>query len=233
MGDAPGDIGPGGGALRGDQGGDVVEGDDEALELAGLPFGGDAHQQIQAAAIADDRDLGLGAARGPVHGLFHQGRHFRHGGRQLAANQRIGPHRQQGQRRAVGKFDTGARIEADDPGGDTGQHGFREPPSAVELLVGLDKLLALAVELAGHAVEGARQAADFIVCRPLIDAHREIAGPHPLGGGDEVADGAPQSGGETQPDPHRCEQEQQGDQAEDQGECDLDTRTLAFEPLVF
>ena len=62
--DAARDVGPGRGALRRDQVGDVVERHHIAAVLVGRLLGGDAHRQIALAHVAADRDLSL---HQPVH----------------------------------------------------------------------------------------------------------------------------------------------------------------------
>ena len=54
VGDAAGDVGPGGAALGGDEVGDVVEGDDIAVSAARRPLGGDADIDRAVAAAAGD-----------------------------------------------------------------------------------------------------------------------------------------------------------------------------------
>ncbi len=80
MGDAAGDIGPGGLALRRQELGDVVEGDDKAADLAavllGVGFGGDANEQRAHAVGASDLDLGLRQPVRPPGGLLQEPGHF-------------------------------------------------------------------------------------------------------------------------------------------------------------
>ena len=76
-----------------------------------------------------------------------------------------------------------AVVEADDAGRDPGQHRLGEAAALVELAVGLDQLALLALELVGHAVEGAAQATPSSSSRLAFrHARRQIAGADPLGG---------------------------------------------------
>ena len=59
VGDAAGDIGPSRLALRRQQLGDVVEGDDKTADIAPVMLGGDAHQQGARAVAADQLHLRL------------------------------------------------------------------------------------------------------------------------------------------------------------------------------
>ena len=62
VGDAARDVGPGRGALRENQLGDVVDGDDVAVLGLGRLLAGDAHREIALLAVAGDRDLALDQA---------------------------------------------------------------------------------------------------------------------------------------------------------------------------
>ena len=232
VGDPARDVGPGGGTLGGDERGDVVEGDDEALERVAKPLGADADEQVSRAAVAYDRDLVLAAPVGPFHRLVHDRAHLGHGVGESAADQLVGAARQQLERRAVGILDAALGIEPDDAGGHARQYRFGEPSPRVELAVGLDEFAALGSQLLGHTVEGAAQAGDLVVARAFLDARVEVAPAHLLGGGDEVAYRPRELGREGEAEPHRGEQQQQRDDAEYEGESYLDLRSLALEALI-
>ena len=124
------------------------------------------------------------------------------------------------------------RIEADDPGGDPGEHRLGEASAVVELQVGVLQRLLLTVDLAGHAIEGTAERADLVVAPGLGDTRRELAGPDPVGGGDEPADRPGDPVGELEAEPDRRQQHQECHHNEDHHEGDLDAVALLFEPLV-
>ncbi len=77
VGDAAGDVGPGRGALRGDQLGDVVEGQHRAVVLLALLLARHAHREVALLAADDERDLVLRAALVLV-GAAEHGRELGH-----------------------------------------------------------------------------------------------------------------------------------------------------------
>ena len=52
--------------------------------------------------------------------------------------------------------------------------------------VGLDQLALLALDLVGHAVEGAAERGELVVLLAFRHAGRQVAGPHPVGGADQA-----------------------------------------------
>ena len=60
-------------------------------------------------------------------------------------------------------------IDADDAGGDAGQHGLGEAAALVDQILGLQDLVALRLQLLQHLVEGVAERGDVAVGR----AHRQ------------------------------------------------------------
>ena len=232
VGDAPGDIGPCGGALGRQKLGDVVEGNDIADDVFAHAFGGDAYQQRVLPALAHQFDLRLLQPFRPAPGALHQLRHLGNHVDEAFAHGREQVDGQKLRCRAVGQVDASLPIEADDPGGDAGKDGLRETPAFVELAIGLDEAAPLAFELAGHAVEGAIQDADLVAGNVGVDTCREVAVAHPLGRRDQVADGAHKLGGQCQPQPHRRQKQQKRHHHEDHDEGDLRAFAPFFQALV-
>ena len=170
----------------------------------------------------------VGAARG----LVEQRRHLGHDLGEVLADRLLEIDAEQRRGRAVGQVDAARAIEPDDPGGDAGQHRLGEPAPLVELPVRLDQLALLALDLVGHAVEGAAQRGEFVVFLALGHARGKIAAAHPLGRGDQPADRIGELGGEMDPDRHRGDQKQHRHHQEDQREGDLKARSLTFQLLV-
>ena len=83
---------------------------------------------------------------------------------------------------AVGQLDAALAVQPDHPGGNAGQHRLGEPAAAVDLAVGVHQLGALRRQLAGHAVEGARQPGHLVAGGRLRHAHGQVAAAHPFGG---------------------------------------------------
>ena len=61
------------------------------------------------------------------------------------------------ERRAIDERNAAERINSDDSCTDAGEHRLGETAAFVELLIGRDELVALLLELRGHAIKGARQ----------------------------------------------------------------------------
>ena len=120
-----------------------------------------------------------------------------------------------------------------DAGGHPRQHRLGEPPTFVDLAVGVHQFTALGGELAGHPVERARQAGELVAGRRLRDPHREIAAAHAFRGEDQPPDRTSDLVGQHQTDRHRREQHQQRHDGKDPGEGELQPRTILVEALVF
>src|SRR6202789_2961569 len=185
MGDAARDVGPGGGALGGDQIGDVVESDDEA-GLASALLAVDLDAQIAHLAAALDArfparppdrlrqraadqagELGNGLGIMAAFDLFMRGIEQARGG-------------------AVDDGDAALAAQADDAGADAGQHRFGEPPPHVDLVARIDQFATLAAQLRRHAVEGMAQNADLVVVALDGDARAQIAFGNAFGGIDQL-----------------------------------------------
>ncbi len=97
VGDAAGDVGPGGGALRGDEIGDVVERDDAAA-VAAPRIAGDADVEDALAAVAQHRRLALMQAHAQRARLFPD-QADASGGRRRAATDQLPARRRAAARR--------------------------------------------------------------------------------------------------------------------------------------
>ena len=201
-----------------------------------LQLGADAHQQrAPAVGRADLRSRA-------VRGAFRRARAPRAAaaansgttsasccpiaGQQIDAQQFVGG--------AVGQLDPPLRVQPDHARRDAGQHGLGEAPALVDLAVGVHQLGALRGELAGHAVERARQPGHLVVGRrspaPAPPGRRRAPArrrwiSRPIGRAIWLA--------MHQPDQHRRRQHQQRHQREDPGEGDLQPGPVLVQPLVF
>src|SRR3546814_11317154 len=101
---------------------------------------------------------------------------------------RLGALAQEVEGQAVGEVDAAVLVEADDPCRYAAQHRLDEAVAVVELLVGLEQGVLLALQLAGHLVDGARQVADLVTPRRAEHASPEFALAYPLGGGHPAAE---------------------------------------------
>ena len=201
MGDAAGDIGPGRGALRLDEIGDVVERDDEAVVGGVVPFERHAGGDDPLAAVPGDRHLFLNQSD-PVD---------------LGAPQKVGDLRQdagdrlsetvlaanQFQRRAVGDRDPTFGVDADDAGRHAGQDGFDEAAAFVHLAIDGEQRIALAVQLRRHQIERAGEPGQIALAALGRHAHIEIAACHLARGADQPPDRRDQPIGEADADPDR------------------------------
>ena len=153
VGDAAGDVGPGGAALVEQLLGDVVEGEDVAAldphplhrQRARLAAGGELDDVL--ALVAVEMGVELGRELG-----------------ELAADRLVLVGLEQGLGRAVDQPHVALLVDRDDAGGDPGQHRLDEGAAAVELGVGRDQGAGLLLEPAGHPVEGVAQDADLVAC---------------------------------------------------------------------
>ena len=134
MRDTPRDVGPGRRALREDEFGNIIDGDDVAVFGFRSLFAGHAHGKIPLLAVAVDGDLALHetlmtAARGV--------KDFRKFGGDFAERQTkslaFGTS-DQSLRRAIENGDEPFGIDADDACACTGQHRLRKTPAAVDLI---------------------------------------------------------------------------------------------------
>ena len=229
VGDAAGDVGPGRGALRGDQLGDVVEGDDvAALGIDGL-LAGDAHRDVAVAAAAADRDLALDQALAARSRLVDDLLELR---RDLverapervglaAADELLGG--------AVEDADAALAVDADDAGAGAGEHRLGEAAAAVDHVAGAHDVVALGAQLLRHLVEGLAELGEIA----FRAAHRhldvQIAGRDDVGGADQPPDRRHQAVGEVEADPHRRQQHGERDHRVHQRERDLDAEAPRLE----
>ena len=233
VGDAPGDVAPRRHALRHDEVGHVVEGDDVALEVAVVGLAaGDADEEVALAGAAAELDLGLGDAALALVEAVEEVGELRHRLADGAAGRGLEVEVDEGGGGGVHHLDAPGPVEADDPGGDPGEHRVEEPPPPLGLGVGGDELVALALHLAGHLVEGPSEQRDLVVAPLLAHAHVEVAVADALGRRGEPADGPRQALGEPQAGPHRPEDDDEGEADVDEGELEEQPPAVGLELLV-
>ena len=141
---APRNVGPGGGALRGDELGDVIKCDDV---MALIGFAGqltrNTHVEIAIATSPVDGDLPLDqslAAGARRREEINQFRH--HVAERVTQHLRLGV-ADQLLGRAVEDADPPLRIHANDAGAGARQHRFGEPAAAVDEVAGAHDVVAL------------------------------------------------------------------------------------------
>ena len=148
VGDAAGDVLPGGVALRRDETGYVVEGQNKAV------IRGAAGAKAQATRVraAGDVDLRLGAGGG-MGGLFHQFREFRGEITQPLAVRGVGRQAEQGHGLAVDGGNTALAVEADHACADPGQNRLDELTPGLRLVTGGLERGLLSLKIGGHSIE--------------------------------------------------------------------------------
>ena len=124
-------------------------------------------------------------------------------------------------------------IEADDAGGHARQHRFGEAAALVELLIGGDEIVALLLQLLGHAVEGARQRLEVAWSFELGDLGVEIAGRDAPRRIEQAHHRRHDAVGEPQAEPDRRQKEDQRHAGIHQREGHLDARALLQQLVVF
>ena len=210
MGDPAGDVGPGRGALRRNQLGDVVEGQHRAVVLLALLLVRHAHGEIALLAADDEGDLMLRPALVLVGTAQHGGK-LRHRLGERAADELGSIATEELLRRAVGKRDAVVAIETDDTRRHAGEHGLHEAAPLGELGVGGDEVRALALQLLGHGVEVHRQAAQVPLATPDRQLDLQVALGDVLGGADQPADRRHEAARKPDPRPDRGQQRGQRD----------------------
>ena len=232
MGDAPGDVGPGRRALGGHQLRDIVEGDHVADDIAAKAFGRHAREKGVEPSLADELDLRLLHAVRALHDPLEKVRHLGDRLAQVLTDGLLQVDGQELRGRTVGQIDAPVDVQTDNAGGHTGEHGFHEPAPFVQLTVGLHQARLLAFQLAGHAVKGTAQGAQFVGAGGGLDAHAQVPFAHPFGGRDQVADGPSELGRLRHADPDGGQQQQQHHQPEDDHEYDLNVLEAIFQAFV-
>ena len=141
VGDPPGDVRPGRLALSRQQLGDVVEGDDIAVDSA-LPLlgGGPGEQRAQGPFGRGERDLALADAAGTPHDRVQEVGELGQDRAELLAQQGLRVAAQQLAGGEVQVVDPAPTVEADDAGRDPGQDCLNEAAPVVELPVGVEQL---------------------------------------------------------------------------------------------
>ena len=171
VGDAAGDFLPGGGFLRAQHFGQVVEHEDEAGVGAARTERTDGDGKVQDAAGDDGFDFARddAHAQGAAHQELHGARGF--GAEQvferLDVASRTAEHAGDG---GIFAQDGAVGVQRDYAGGNVFENGFHQLAAALEFLHGLLEvarelidLRALVAQLRGHGVEGANQDAEFVL----------------------------------------------------------------------
>ena len=144
MRDAARDVGPGGAALRRHQVGDVVERDDEALDLAARALLRDLDVEGALLAVARELDLAVRRPAASLPRLLENRPQLREQPRPAGGRCRSlssSPSAASAER--LTSVTRPGRVEADDAGGDAGQHRLGEAPPLVDLLVRVEQFVAL------------------------------------------------------------------------------------------
>ena len=180
MRDAAGDIPPGRHPLRGDEIRDIVESHHIAFErTVRVPPDRDADQKLEQAPGAADGDLLLHGLRPALLQPVQQGAELRHGKGEFLPF-RGGGKLQKPLTGTVQKQHPPLRIHADHARRHRSEHGVEKAPLLLGAAVGIQKRLALDLELAGHLVEHPAQHGDFVVPRFFLHMNVEIPAPDAL-----------------------------------------------------
>ena len=139
VGDAPGDVAPGGHTLRHDEVGDVVEADDTPSRRRRRHGGRDPHQQVASRARCGAADLGLADAGLPGIEPVEQGREFRHRLGQGLGGEPFGSRARSATGGGVHHLDATEPVEADDASRHAGQDQNRTGGGRSVELVGGDQ----------------------------------------------------------------------------------------------
>ena len=221
MRDAARDIGPGGGALRGYELGDVVERHHiVALGRARL-LARHSHRQVALLAVAVDRHLALNEAlHSGARGRKHVGKLGHDIGQRAPECVGFGTS-DQSFRGPIQNADAALGVDPDDAGARSGQHSFGETTAAIDQVTRAHDVVALGPQLLRHLVEGLAQLGEVALGAPGRHLNVEIAGRDNLSRADQAADGRHQVIGEVQSDPDRRQQHDERDHRVHQSECDL------------
>ncbi len=215
MGDAPRDVLPGGVALGGDQAGDVVEGQHQPL---GAVAGAHAQAERLAAPHHVHVLLHLAVEVGGGGGDVFQ---FRRDLFQPATEGLGGGDVQQFGGLAIDGRDLALRVQADNPGADAQQDGLHEVALGLGVGVRGAQGLLLGLQVAGHAVEGARQHRDLLGIAAGVHPGRQVAAGHPPGRLHQARHRPGDAPRRQHAQPHRPHQHQQRGLGVAQGEGGL------------
>src|SRR6202521_806266 len=231
VGDAAGNVGPRGGALRHDEIRDVVERHHVAVLDLGRLLGRHPDREVALAAVMADRDLAL--ALHAALGLVKQRRQLRHDRRERPAEHvRLGSPDELF-RRTIEDADTTFGVDADDAGTGAGQDGFGEAAAAVDDVMGAHQIVALGSQLLRHLVERLAEMPEIALAVANRHTDVEVPGRDQAGGADQATDRRDQAVGEIQPDPDRRKQHDQRDHRVHRGKRHLDARAARLQALIF
>ena len=233
MGDAPGNVRPCGASLGGHQIGDVVDGDDEGMIHIASGFALQRHLHIQCPflPVAPDVDLLAQFRAVDAAQLAECGVQFRRYFCQRSADQ--GVLAQQGLGRGIYDGDRARIVDAENGCAHAGQHGFGKPCTLIDIVLGLQDLVALVSQLVDHVVECIAEILQIAFGVLGSDLYVEITRAYLVGSGDQPPDRRyhPVRHADTHPD---------GRKQDDQTHADIEHRkrklkrpAIAFETPIF
>jgi hypothetical protein len=233
MGDAARHVGPGRGALRRHQIGNVVQRDDVAVVGFRRLFACDPDRQITFATIAIDRHLPLHKALGARASRGNHACEFRHNVYQWAAERFGFRAADQSFGRAIENADASLGIDANDACARACQHRFGESTAAVDKVARADDVVALGPQFVRHLVEGLAEVCEIALGTADRNLHVEIARGNEARGADQATDRGYKVIREIQSDPDRGEQHDQRDDGVDQREGYLHAEAALLQRLIF
>ena len=230
VGNAACHVGPRGAPLGADQLGDIVEGHDIALARA---FARHADGEIAFRARAAERDLVGGKAPPLLLRPLQMRPELGNGLGKLLADELVLLEAQQLLRGAVDEIDDAVGVDAYDAGGHARQHRLHEAVALVEGGIGADQLVALALQLRRHGVEGRAQHGEVAIGPVDIDLDVEIAMADLLGRAHQLSDRRNQAIGEPHADPDRRQEQRQRDRHIHEAESHLHAGAALLQQLIF
>ncbi len=239
MGDAASDFLPGGGFLRTQQFGEVVEHEHVAGVSAARTKGADGHGQMQNSPANHSFNFARdhAHAQGAAHQVLHRASGFaaEQFVERLFVARAVTEHAADS---AIAAQDRSAGIERNHAGGNILEHGFHQLAATLELLHGLLKisgelinLRAVVAQLRGHIVEGADQDAKLVLS---LVGHLifKIAGGNFAGAFREGLNGYGDLFGEKQGHPHHRKHHQHGEEQKDEQHLALEGAEILFFEVV-
>ena len=237
---AAGDFLPGGGFLRAENFGQVVENEDETGVGAARAEGTDGNGKMQDAA----RDDGFNFARDDAHAQaaahqeLHGARGFRadHVFERLNVSGRTAEHAGD---RSIFTKDGAVGVQGNYAGGNVLENGFHQLAASFEFLNGLLEIAGELIDLSagiaqlrGHGVEGANKNAEFVL-RLFGNLIVEIAGGDFASAFGEGLNGNGDLLGQEQGNPHEREEKEHGEETENQEHLALEGAQVLLLFVVF
>ena len=232
MGDPTRDVRPGRLAFRLNERRYIIECHHVPDHLAVAYFCSDPNDQRACARRSDQPHLRLASSLRMLHRSLNQVGHFGNNRGEGRTARRVEVQAQQLGRRAVRQVDGRIGVQPYDACRYAAQHCFREPSSLVEVAIRQQQARLLALQLAGHAIEGAAEHREFADRRHRLHTHGHIPVPHPLRSRDQAADRSRDMCSKRESHPHSGQQEQQGNDDKDHNESDKNPLPALFQPPV-